>query len=65
MHAHPHGARPRSLVLGFPLSATRTSIGMVTDTATYKQWRMTPEEALESSLREVPHLRRSWPARSE
>lgn len=39
-----------------PLSDTKTSIGMVTDTATFKQWRMSPEEALESSFREQPHF---------
>jgi len=39
-----------------PLSATKTSIGMVTDTANFKKWRMTPEEALESSFREQPHF---------
>jgi flavin-dependent dehydrogenase len=39
-----------------PLSETKTSIGMVTDTATFKQWRMTPEEALEASFREQPHF---------
>jgi len=39
-----------------PLSDTKTSIGMVTDTASFKQWRMSPEEALESSFREQPHF---------
>jgi flavin-dependent dehydrogenase len=39
-----------------PLSDTKTSIGMVTDTANFKQWRMSPEEALESSFREQPHF---------
>ncbi|HSI15854.1 MAG TPA: NAD(P)/FAD-dependent oxidoreductase [Chthoniobacter sp.] len=39
-----------------PLSDTKTSIGMVTDTANFKQWRMSPEQALESSFREQPHF---------
>jgi flavin-dependent dehydrogenase len=39
-----------------PLSDTKTSIGLVTDTATFKQWRLSPEEALESSFREQPHF---------
>jgi geranylgeranyl reductase family protein len=39
-----------------PLSDTKTSIGMVTDTATFKKWRVSPEEALESSFREQPHF---------
>jgi flavin-dependent dehydrogenase len=39
-----------------PLSETKTSIGLVTDTATFKQWRMTPEQALEASFREQPHF---------
>jgi flavin-dependent dehydrogenase len=39
-----------------PLSDTRTSIGVVTDTATFKAMRMSPEEALESSFREQPHF---------
>jgi geranylgeranyl reductase family protein len=40
-----------------PLSDTKTSIGMVTDTATFKQMKQSPEEALESSFREQPHFR--------
>ena len=39
-----------------PLSDTKTSIGMVTDTATFKKWRLSPEEALETSFREQPHF---------
>jgi flavin-dependent dehydrogenase len=39
-----------------PLSDTKTSIGMVTDTANFKRWRVSPEEALESSFREQPHF---------
>ncbi len=39
-----------------PLSDTRTSIGMVMDTATFKAMRLSPEEALESSFREQPHF---------
>ena len=39
-----------------PLSDTRTSIGMVTDTETFKRMRLSPEEALESSFREQPHF---------
>jgi flavin-dependent dehydrogenase len=39
-----------------PLSATKTSIGMVTDTAVFKKWRLSPEEALESSFRQQPHF---------
>ena len=39
-----------------PLSDTKTSIGMVTDTATFKQWGQSPEEALESSFRAHPHF---------
>jgi flavin-dependent dehydrogenase len=39
-----------------PLSPTKTSIGMVTDTALFKQWGQTPEEALESSFRGQPHF---------
>ncbi|MEP6668403.1 MAG: NAD(P)/FAD-dependent oxidoreductase, partial [Chthoniobacter sp.] len=39
-----------------PLSDTKTSIGMVTDTATFKQWKQSPEEALDASFREQPHF---------
>jgi len=39
-----------------PLSDTKTSIGMVTDMANFKKWRVSPEEALESSFREQPHF---------
>ncbi|HEY3901952.1 MAG TPA: NAD(P)/FAD-dependent oxidoreductase [Chthoniobacter sp.] len=39
-----------------PLSDTKTSIGMVTDTANFRKWRLSPEEALESSFREQPHF---------
>ncbi len=39
-----------------PLSDTRTSIGMVTDTATFKAMKLSPEEALESSFAEQPHF---------
>jgi flavin-dependent dehydrogenase len=39
-----------------PLSDTRTSIGMVTDTATFKAMKLSPEEALQSSFREQPHF---------
>lgn len=38
------------------LSDTKTSIGMVTDTATFRSMRLPPEEALESSLLEQPHF---------
>ncbi len=40
-----------------PLSDTKTSIGLVTDTATFKAMRLSPEEALEQSFREQPHFR--------
>lgn len=39
-----------------PLSDTRTSIGMVTDTATFRAMKLSPEEALQSSFREQPHF---------
>jgi flavin-dependent dehydrogenase len=39
-----------------PLSDTKTSIGVVTDTATFKAMRLSPEEALASSFREQPHF---------
>jgi len=39
-----------------PLSDTKTSIGMVTDTTTFKQWKQSPEEALDASFREQPHF---------
>lgn len=40
-----------------PLSATKTSIGVVTDTATFKALRLSPEEMLEQSFAEQPHFR--------
>ncbi len=40
-----------------PLSDTRTSIGMVTDTATFKAMRLDPQAALEQGLDEQPHFR--------
>ncbi len=40
-----------------PLSDTRTSIGMVTDTATFKAMKLAPEEAFEQGLEEQPHFR--------
>jgi len=39
-----------------PLSDTKTSIGMVTDTTNFKQWKMSPEEALETGFLEQPHF---------
>lgn len=39
-----------------PLSDTKTSIGMVTDTANFKALRLSPEQALENSFREQPHF---------
>ena len=39
-----------------PLNATRTSIGMVMDTAVFKNMRLSPEAALEAGLREQPHF---------
>jgi flavin-dependent dehydrogenase len=39
-----------------PLNATRTSIGMVMDTAAFKAARLSPEAALEAGLREQPHF---------
>jgi len=40
-----------------PLSDTRTSIGMVTDTATFKAMRLSPEAALEQGFEQQPHFR--------
>ena len=40
-----------------PLSDTRTSIGLVTDTTTFKAMRLSPEAALEQSFAEQPHFR--------
>ena len=40
-----------------PLSETKTSIGVVTDTATFKALRLSPEEMLEQSFAEQPHFR--------
>ncbi len=40
-----------------PLSDTKTSIGLVTDTATFKAMKLSPEEALESSFDAQPHFR--------
>ena len=39
-----------------PLSATRTSIGMVMDTATFKAMRLSPEAAMEAGLQAQPHF---------
>jgi flavin-dependent dehydrogenase len=40
-----------------PLSDTKTSIGVVTDTATFKALKLSPEEMLERSFDEQPHFR--------
>jgi geranylgeranyl reductase family protein len=40
-----------------PLSDTRTSIGMVMDTAVFKAMRLSPEAALAQAFEEQPHFR--------
>lgn len=40
-----------------PLSDTRTSIGMVMDTAAFKALKLSPEAALEQGFEEQPHFR--------
>lgn len=44
-----------------PLSDTRTSIGVVMDTATFKQTKQSPEEVLNASMREIPHFQEILP----
>ena len=40
-----------------PLSDTKTSIGVVTDTATFKALRLSPAEMLDQSFEKQPHFR--------
>ena len=47
-----------------PLSDTRTSIGMVLDTATFKKMKLTPQEALEAGLQEQAHFAKIMPEAS-